>query len=106
MRGKRVTVTPGQDQRVVGHRHQRLQVGIDSPEQRPEVVVLPEKRVKTSAHRDLISAVADGPGTHPPAELVVRLDHDHRHSTLGQSDGGCDPGNATARHNHRLVCAP
>ena len=100
-RGEGVGVTVGQDQRIVRDSHQRLQIGIDSPEQRPKVVVLPEERMKPSAHRDLIIAVRHRPGTHPATELVVRLDHDHRHTTLGQPDGGRDAGNATAGHDDR-----
>ena len=35
------------------------------------------------------------PGTHPAAELIMRLDQDHRHATFGQSDRCSDPSNAT-----------
>ena len=49
-------MTVRRDQRIVRN-HQRLQIGIDSSQQRPEVVVLPEERMKAPAHRDLIIAV-------------------------------------------------
>ena len=56
--------------------HQRLQIGIDSPAQRPKVVVLPKQRVKPPAHGEVIIAMQDRPRPHPTTELLVRLRHD------------------------------
>lgn len=72
-----------QDQRIVRDSQQRLQIGIDSPEQRPKVVVMPKECMKPLAHRDLIIAMRDRPGPHPATELLVRLHHDHGHSAFG-----------------------
>jgi hypothetical protein len=41
------------------------------------------------------------PGTHPPTELIMRLDHDHRHTPLGQPNRGSDACNASAGHDDR-----
>jgi hypothetical protein len=68
----------GQEQRIVRDCHQGLQIGIDSPEQRPKVVVLPKECMNPPAHGDLIIAMSHLPGTHPATELLVRLHHDHR----------------------------
>ena len=95
-------MTVGRDQRIVRNSHQRLQIRIDSSEQCPEVVVLPEERMKAPAHRDLIITVGHRPGSHPTSELIMRLDHDHRHTALGQPDRCRDASNAPASDNDRL----
>ena len=92
----------GRNQRIVRDRYQRLQIRIDAPQQRPKVVVLPEEGMKPSAHGDLIMAMNNRPGTHPPTELIMRFDHDHWHSAFGQPDGSGDAGNAAACDNDRL----
>ena len=40
-------MTVRRDQRIVRNLPQRLQIGIDSSQQRPEVVVLPEERMES-----------------------------------------------------------
>jgi hypothetical protein len=55
--------------------------------------------VKASAHRDVISSMGNRPRTDSTAELIMRLDQDHRYATFGQSDRSRDPGNAAARHD-------
>ena len=73
----------GRNQRIVGNRHQALKIRIDAPQQRAKVVVLPEEGMKSSAHGDLIMAMNHRPRTHPPTELIMRLDHDHWNRTFG-----------------------
>ena len=58
--------------------------------------------MKASAHRDVISSMGNRPGAYPTAELIMRLDQDHRYATFGQSDRSRDPGNAAARHDDLL----
>jgi hypothetical protein len=58
--------------------------------------------MKASAHRDLIIIMRHRPGTHPPTELAVRLDHDHRNAALRQADRSGDGGNTTACHTTGL----
>jgi hypothetical protein len=99
--GEGVGVTVRRDQRVVRNSHQRLQVGIDPPEQRAKVVVLPEERMKAPAHRDLIIAVGHRPGTHPPTELIVGFDHDHRNAALSEPDRCRNTSNAAAGYDNR-----
>ena len=94
-------MTVGQDQRIVRDCRQGLQIGIDAAKQRPKIVVLPEEGMKAPAHRDLIIAMPHRPGTHPPTELIMRLNHDHMHTPLSQPNGSRDASNATAGHDNR-----
>ncbi len=89
----------GQHQRIVRHRYQRLEAGIGSPQQGPEVVVLAEERVEPAAHGDLLVAVAHRPGPYATAQLTLRLHQDDRHAALAEPHRGGDAGDAAAGHH-------
>ena len=52
--------------------------------------------------RHPVAAVVDRPGPDPAAELLVRLDQDHRYAALGQAHRGGDAGDAAAGDQDRF----
>jgi hypothetical protein len=64
--------------------------------------------MKPPAHRDVIITVPHRPGTDPPAELLMRLNHDHGHAALGQPDRRRDTRNAATGDDDRFgrLCQP
>src|SRR5688572_22391600 len=57
--------------------------------------------MKPAAHGDLIIGMDHRPRSHPPTELIMWLDHDHRHTPLDQPNRRSDAGNAAAGHDDR-----
>ncbi len=102
---ERILRTVRVTQRVVRDGPQTFEARVDAAQQRAQVVVLAEERVKPAAHRRSIVRGArrvsargrhvDGPAAHSATEAAFCLDERDAHAALGQPDGGADAGNPT-----------
>jgi hypothetical protein len=86
---------------IVRHRDQRAAQRIGSPQQCPQVVVLPEESVEPATHGDR-RTVGQGrrPAAQPAAELLLPLQKVDGHAALGQRYRGRDAGDPTSDDSH------
>ena len=101
---ERVPTAGAVDEWVIVDRGQHRQRRIDAAQQRPQVVVLPEERVKAAVHGEIRAVDVLGPSTDPSAEVLLALDDVDPDATFGETrcggkarDSGADDDDARLR---------
>ena len=97
--GERLLRAAGAQDGIVVQRLQQVEVGRDAPQQRAQVVVLAEERVKAAVHLHRLAGsqpYRERPGASAQAHLA--LQHGDSDAALGQHDGRRHAGDAAAHH--------
>ena len=97
--GERLPRAAGTQDGVVVQRLQQVEAGRDAPQQRAQVVVLAEERVKAAVHLHRLAGGQphrERPGASAQARLA--LQHGDADAALGQHDGRRHAGDAAAHH--------
>ena len=98
---ERVAVSGRVDQRIVVDRGEGRQMGVGAAQQRPQVVVLAEERVKAAVHRrNRTVGQRVGPAADPAAEVVARFHDVDTDAPLAEPGGGGQPGDSGTDDDH------